>query len=302
MSQYVTKIRTDKGDLPVDYNALANLPTISNPNLLINSDFRNPINQRAQTTYAPSRNVLAYTIDRWGIFPSTNEGEGHSLTINNGYITFANTNANMSAYLIQHLEYTLSGTYTISVKVKSATKAFSMSYRDGETMYSAMTLNEGINSATIQCTALNFIRIAISGTASVDIEWVKLEAGSTATQFSPRIYAEELALCQRYYIRLSTTYPLMFTQQNVAETYSYMGIYLPVSLRNQPSIAYSNVKLMKNGVGGSWFDVTSVTCVGFSKMGVTLQLNLKDSTYEAGIPYFLILPNSGYIEFDAEIY
>ena len=38
MSQYIKKIRTDQGDLQIDYNALANLPTISNPNLLINSD------------------------------------------------------------------------------------------------------------------------------------------------------------------------------------------------------------------------------------------------------------------------
>ena len=51
MADYITKIRTDKGDLPIDYNALANLPTISNPNLLINADFRNPVNQRGKTVY-----------------------------------------------------------------------------------------------------------------------------------------------------------------------------------------------------------------------------------------------------------
>jgi hypothetical protein len=55
MPEYVTKIRTSQGDLPVDYNSLANLPELntmfSNPNLLINSDFRNPVNQRGATTY-----------------------------------------------------------------------------------------------------------------------------------------------------------------------------------------------------------------------------------------------------------
>lgn len=30
MSQYVTKIRTDAGDLPIDYNALANKPALEN--------------------------------------------------------------------------------------------------------------------------------------------------------------------------------------------------------------------------------------------------------------------------------
>lgn len=50
MPEYINKIRTASGDLPINYEALANLPTISNPNLLINSDFRNPINQRGSTT------------------------------------------------------------------------------------------------------------------------------------------------------------------------------------------------------------------------------------------------------------
>jgi len=51
MSQLVKKIRTSAGDCQIDYNALANLPAIGNPNLLINSDFRNPINQRGITKY-----------------------------------------------------------------------------------------------------------------------------------------------------------------------------------------------------------------------------------------------------------
>jgi len=100
MSQLVKKFRTEAGDLQIDYNALANLPTISNPNLLINGDFRNPVNQRGGISYAPSGNVLVYTIDRWGIFPSLNDGSGHSLTVNSGYITFANSNESMSCRTI----------------------------------------------------------------------------------------------------------------------------------------------------------------------------------------------------------
>lgn len=37
MSQYITKIRTESGDLQIDYNALANLPTINDR--LLNEDF-----------------------------------------------------------------------------------------------------------------------------------------------------------------------------------------------------------------------------------------------------------------------
>jgi hypothetical protein len=68
-----------------------------------------------------------------------------------------------------------------------------------------------------------------------------------------------------------------------------------------PTVKYNNVKLLRNGVGGDWWGVANVTCVGFSRVGVTIQIDITGA-YDAGIPYFLILPNSGYIEFDAEIY
>lgn len=297
MSQYITKIRTDKGDLPVDYNALANLPTISNPNLLINSDFRNPVNQRGKTTYSPTGNVLVYTIDRWGIFPSTNDGSGHSVTVNNGYITFANSNANMSAYLIQHLEKPLSGTYTISIKVRSASKTFDLSYRDNGVVSRAMTLNAGVYSATIECTSLNFIRIGVSGVASVDIEWVKLETGSTATLFSPHIFADEVNVCKRYYQEVSSyRFPIIATSSNSA----YGVIPIGVSLRMKPSVKI---------VGATYFDASKGADVSVGSSApdntyttprsVAIQVTKNSaSTFTVG----LSMIGTIHATFDAEIY
>jgi hypothetical protein len=290
MSQYVNKIRTKQGDLQINYEALANLPDlpamISNPNLLINSDFRNPVNQRGQTKYAPSKNILSYTIDRWGIFPSVNDGEGHSITVNNGYITFANTNENMSAYFIQHLEVPLTGTYTLSVKVKSATKAFSVSYRDNGTVYRAMTLNEGINSATINCTALNFIRFDISGAASVDLEWVKLEVGPIATIFSPRFYAEELMLCRRYFCVVVPSLMILARQRFDGTTSYFAGFPYPSVMRVLPNVTY------ESKTSGS-----SVVLTG--QLGLTHD--------EFGAKYFSIQGDYSdieltYMSLDAEIY
>lgn len=273
---------------------------IANPNLLINSDFRNPVNQRGETTYAPTGNYACYTIDRWFIFPSSNDGVGHSLTVNDGYITFANSNANMSAFMCQRFEKPLSGKFTISIKVKATSKLLSLNYRDGGTLYRAMDLAEGLNTATIECTSLDMIRINISQDASIDIEWIKLEQGKIATPFVPRFYAEDLMMSQRYYTRLSTTYPMLVTQRTSSETTTYIYIPTPQSLRDAPSVEFANVKLLKGGVGGAWMSVTNVTCVGYSNMGVTLQLEC-EGALEANIPYYLILPNSGYIKLDAEI-
>lgn len=40
--------------------------------------------------------------------------------------------------------------------------------------------------------------------SNVAVKWVKLEVGKVATPYSPRPYVEELAMCQRYYLRYNT--------------------------------------------------------------------------------------------------
>ena len=61
MANLIKKIRTDAGDVQIDYNALANLPSINN-NLLINGNFS--INQRGSTSYIQT-NTWKYSVDRW---------------------------------------------------------------------------------------------------------------------------------------------------------------------------------------------------------------------------------------------
>lgn len=297
MSQYINKIRTNSGDLQIDYNGLANLPTISNPNLLINSDFRGPVNQRGSTIYYGGANKC-YTIDRWCM--GANDFD-RTVEIIDGGIKITNPNTTYIGSFQQVFESPLpSGDYTLSIKVTSISGAVTI-FCDGANTGSQKNLEVGINTKTMRGTSISAVNIHLAASSSIVIEWIKLEVGTVATSFAPRIYAEELALCQRYFNRLKTTYPLLIAQQAVAENSTYINIPLPVSLRATPSIKYSNVKFMKDGVDGAWFDVTNVACVGFSQMGVTLQMD-KETNYEAGVPYFLILPNSGYIYFDAEIY
>jgi len=340
MSQLVKKIRTSAGDCQIDYNALANLPTtdttlgvsgkaadakivgdkfdtmatkdyvnttFSNPNLLINGDFQ--IWQRGESFSNISNK---YTADRWMI----KNAKGNTSLVERStdipsseylrqsiHITETLTE---NTYLRYNFENALKGTLTLSFWYKTSV-AFNSYIYDNSTLVhlgKLTTLNTWTK-ATFTFTVSSMTFVSIIHAMSVGdcyIAGVKLEYGDIATVLMPRLGAEELALCQRYYIKMQSTYPLMMTQQNVAESYSYMPIPLPASLRVAPTITCNNVKLMRNGVGGNWFDVTSVTCIGFSKMGVTLKLDLLNATYDVGIPYFLILPNSGYIEFDAEIY
>jgi len=199
MAQYVTKIRTEQGDLPVDYNALANLPDLknmfSNPNLLINSDFRNPVNQRGATSYeSKTSGKDTYNIDRW------RASYGTITTVNSGSITVAG-NTNSNRYFYQTFEHRLSGTFTFSFNITNLQGNISMYYAYGDTGSQTVAIPSGTTKMTFTATnlkAVGFLLPKTNGT-SVTIEWAKLEVGSTATPFTPRPYAEELVLCQRYY-------------------------------------------------------------------------------------------------------
>ena len=202
MSQYVTKIRTDAGDLQIDYNALANQPTISNPNLLMNANFKYPINQRRGATYEGHTDRI-YTIDRWCHNASD---YGRILYVHDGYVKYENPNTTYNGFWFQQLENPLpSGNYTITVSVKSVTGngvyvGNLISSSDGVTWGNVSTfkLQEGINTFTFNgdCAGVYF---QASKSSSVELYWVKLEVGTAATQFCPRFTQEELLLCKRYY-------------------------------------------------------------------------------------------------------
>lgn len=198
MSEFVTKIRTDKGDLQIDYNALANLPALntmfSNPNLLINSDFRKPVNQRGQTSYAITENT--YTIDRWKVLSNA-----ATLSVHDGYIKLS-SDSSTSSYFVQNIENILVDDYiTVSINVKSLTGVLNV-YVAGESKEECFSIySPGVTTYTTSVKFTDFIQLNIEAIndAKVELYWAKVEQGAIATSFVSRLYAEELALCQRYY-------------------------------------------------------------------------------------------------------
>ena len=79
--------------------------------------------------------------------------------------------------------------------------------------------------------------------SSTDNEWyitgVQLEVGSQATPFEHRSLGEELALCQRYYLKIAEGDNLPISNVNAYSTSSVFGVYpVPVEMRTSPSIDY----------------------------------------------------------------
>ena len=154
----------------------------SNPNLLINPDFK--INQRGATSYEQQ----GYSVDRWKIWnvtvtPSTSGG----ITVKNDKYTDIGT-------FLQYLENATEGDSTLSCYVTSVSGTVTMVADDN----SQVILKQGLNIVHTSKSTRAFTIFLNKGT-SITLKWVKLEQGKVATAYIVPNPAEELLKCKRYY-------------------------------------------------------------------------------------------------------
>ena len=106
---------------------LPNWGSLCNPNLLLNSDFRNGIiNQQGKTSYLKGSNDWGkiYSIDMWAI------QRGIQLSVNSNIISVECTNSNEPGYLLQKLDYV--GKATAAINIKSITGSVSLNTAYGK--------------------------------------------------------------------------------------------------------------------------------------------------------------------------
>ena len=284
MANLVKKIKTASGDAQIDYNALANLPTISNPNLLINSDFRKPVNQRGNTSYTGTGANIRYTIDRWGVV------NGPVVTVQDGSLKIqVSSNDTYTGRFKQIFEHDLPiDFYTLSVKVKSNTH--NVEIGNFGKINAGFT---GIYSHTSIERSLSSIEFVIGKGASIEIEWIKLERGTTATPLSPRSYAEELALCQRYYEKRTV---IFFPYNGTAPSQYYIAVNGDshrVTKRIEPNLTFSKFTDHNNA------DVTANLSSDNDHKPTQTKDYIRMITLASNCNNYLL---RSIIEFDAEIY
>ena len=175
---------------------------LSNPNLLINPDFR--VNQRGQAEY-----TSGYTVDRW-----YSPGKCSAAPISGGVKLTSTVTASSTTHAFwQDFEFPLPpGKYTLSLKAADVTGVWAARIRtvtaagDYVDSYYTSAFREGVNKVSVDLSEGEYIS-AVSvgfnkGTEagnSLKLAWAKLEGGSLATPFVPPDYAAELAKCQRFY-------------------------------------------------------------------------------------------------------
>lgn len=199
------------------------LNSLSNPNLLINGDFQ--VWQRGKIfNYNGTNNSNIYTADRWRLIQSkegatarvykSSEIEENTLTISE-----FNKPSGIEMALSQKLDYSLQKEdgkrYTLSLLYSSTfnTEVCIREYDNDNTLgrkkmpasfaisrisftFDSSKLSKKNNRVEIY---INFGSEETYDNSQINLSNIKLEVGSVATSFSTRLYAEELALCKRYY-------------------------------------------------------------------------------------------------------
>lgn len=275
--------------------------TYSNPNLLINGDFR--VNQRGRTSYSG----YVYGVDRW----IGNTGSVVEPQANGGVKITRTANGNGMLQRVEDWANLAGKTVTFSAKITNIIGSMRITIYTGATSFrSNIISSDGIVSITTELpTDIDRLECFINPIEAGEfiVEWAKLELGSVATPFVPRPYAEELALCRRFYQRTShktgeSVEALIGIFVAANTTAGFALIELLVPMRNTPSISYNNIKI---GYSSATFSSTSIASFIYNSIDAEYQkykAYITGTGFTAGQTYYIAVGTGGYIEFDAEIY
>lgn len=273
-----------KGLLSQLANYLGN--KFSNPNLLINPDFK--INQRAKSTY--SSTGAGCTVDRW---VGTNVK-----TVVNSDGTVSVSSLSGTGYYTQHEENISYGKHTYSIYVQAITGTVKAFYKSKDSKDVELgALKQGLNTFTSVDDGFKTFFLSIAGGSSVTLKYVKVEQGTVATSFIAPNQAEEYLKCERFYQRVSLDLdPISLTNNQ-----GFAPLNLETALRSTPTVSYRTNKI---AVKKTYIDMT-VEMLQFSKAWMSGSNVLAFQFTTSNNRISLIINNGqgiGDIALDAEIY
>lgn len=246
-------------------------------NLLDNSDFRNPVNQRGQTSYT----AAGYTIDRW----KKGYAEPIVSIVSDGLML---TNADTTRrYIMQSIEnFNTSKKHTAAVWLADGTTvcgSFQINAVAGESVdicqwdsnYSGIKIrySDSINGIEV------FLMIGTGETST--IKHVAIYEGEftleTLPEYQPKGYAAELLECQRYYYKpgAATYYGYSGSDKSI-----YVAVQMPVIMRIIPTVTIKSIDFRVNGAYSYFIDGVPVTVINSAPKN-TLNIKLTDKTFSA---------------------
>ena len=148
----------------------------------------------------------------------------------------------------------------------------------------------------------NVSNLGVGGATSdyFAITGVQLEVGSVATPFEHRSYGEELALCQRYYLKTQLD---AYTNHGISvcgSTTDARAAYLfNTRMRSSPSFSYSGSFALRGA--GSTISVSSISLNTSDPSSAALEMAASGLTAGQAIRFYNNNDATAYLAFDAEL-
>lgn len=221
----------DSSNKPVGVLDEKNYSQVSNPNLLDNSDFTNPVNQRNKTEF----DINGYCIDRWQIFEST-------YNVNTRVVKADSTVGEYGSQFRQIVNtglLTIGDIVTVSAYVNNTKHSFTKTIQSStwgsikDAPYDLETSWGGFKLVKLGHRTEIFFVIYLKPSQSITVNWAKLERGSSVTPYVPKGYGAELSECLRFYYQTDSV--KTFGQQHTGAG-TFVNIILPQIMRVTPTV------------------------------------------------------------------
>lgn len=262
-------------------------------NLLDNSNFRNPVNQRGITSQIGG----GYGLDRW-------RADG------SGTISVESTGVSLTNLSFRQPVQLKAGTYTLAFHLSDGKTLGYVFKFDGSSTLSA--INSSWNETTgayinyyKHSTGVVTVQIVVGEGHTIIVDWAALYEGSydtsTLPAYQPKGYAAELAECQRYYWQywqnnnMSVGNGYMNTTDTANITFEF-----PTKMRVAPTISFEDISTLRvmcvDGLKG--ITAYSVVKSTYNQMMVGFTLNSASTQFTPCI----LRSNSGVkIKFNADL-
>lgn len=234
------------------------------PNLLDNSNFTNPVNQRDGTSYSASTGNAAYAIDRWRIEGATYNVATHTLS----GTSYTNRACRMAQFIeMEQYGLAIGDTLTFSLETNGTKHSATAKILDRDQYSNFESVPSAYSCAdfdVVLCTRLikpSILSFTICPKKALVLEWAKLEKGSVATPYVHKSYGAELSACQRYFYYLDAT--KWYACYQITGWGLIIPIDLPVPMRAQPTA--NTVGEVKVFTPSGWVNATSMSTNQFNR-------------------------------------
>lgn len=225
----------DSSNSPVEQMSVKKYSQTSNPNLLDNTNFFNPINQRNQTSYSNTDAAPKYSIDRWQVLGGTFDVQTRTYT----------SNSTLGVYGNQFRQYiplenvSIGDTITVSSVINDTRQIFTTTIPQyGDRVASAPFLLEttwgGFKMITREAEHAALLTMVVNVSQSITVDWIKMELGNFATPYVPKGYGAELAECLRYFQRVYADWRIYPTLKDMPYRFSQSTLQV---MRIKPTIS-----------------------------------------------------------------